>query len=68
MKRKREDDNTIIDEIIKRLKLCLENNKKRKREDDDENDVFALSSCKKRIKLEDSNILRQNRRDILVYL
>ena len=67
MKRKREDDNTsIVKEIMKRVKLCLY--KKRKREDDDD-DVFALSSCRKRMKTEDSNnILRQNRRDILVYL
>lgn len=70
MKRKREDDNTsIVKEIMKRVKLCLYKKRKREDDDDDNDDVFALSSCKKRMKLEDSNnILRQNRRDILVYL
>ena len=66
MKRKRssDDDTAIINEIIKRVKLCLD--KKRKRDDDDE--VEALS-CK-RMKLSDDtdNSLRQQRRDILVYL
>jgi len=69
MKRKRssDDDKAMINEIIKRVKLCLD--KKRKRDGDDEDDQLLALSCK-RMKLNDDtdNSLRQQRRDILVYL
>lgn len=69
MKRKRsaDDDTAVINEIIKRVKLCFD----RKRKRDDEDDDFALLSLScKRMKLSEDtdSSLRQRRRDILVYL
>jgi hypothetical protein len=68
MKRKREEEvqDDVIQEIIKRVKLCFD--RKRKREDDDD-DLFSLTSSCKRMKLiNEEDERRQYRRDILVYL
>lgn len=73
MKRKREDD-TLITDIIKRVKRCLDNNnntKKRKREEDSEDDDCCAIYTRKRLKIDsqcNSQYNTQYRRDILVYL
>lgn len=70
MKRKRsaDDDTAVINEIIKRVKLCFD--RKRKRDDEEDDDFALLSLSCKRMKLSEDtdSSLRQRRRDILVYL
>lgn len=74
MKRKREEDDTIILDIIKRVKRCFDiSNKKRKREENSDDDDCCAVYARKRLKIDthnqcSSNFNNQYRRDILVYL